>query len=664
MTAPGGFQPPSPGPGAGRSFLPVAALLSIGLLTALASTDLHRTRYVLEVEPFRGPFLRGTLGPVEQVSTGVEDTTDGRTDFAVRPVLATLRLALPFCSQDGAVLLTLRSYTRVHTLVDVYLGRQRQQTMPVKPMKWDLHRAPLRVGGPCGSGLEVSLAMRQKPEVRGHDVERPEMLVDSLELESKAGLTLALRGRLLMVAIPFAVFAFCWLIGLSGRTGAALAGASALAALAVLRLDPVPILLAVPRLGPVAFVAGVVGHRLTRSWAGETAGRVLAALVLASTVVHGAWAFLPGHLPPDIYIHQQRTLDLARVRLSYDGLLTYGSHFPTPSQDRGEATEALGARMRIPYSPLPYLLYYALHLLGLDLAWAMTAVNAALVSLLAVAMFGVARLIWGAWAGWLAALFFLVDLAVWHHLGRSHAPAVVGAVLMLAAQLFLVRAAARVGVPPGLLPATALVSLALLGYSASVPLFGLFAGLLMLFLLIDARSLEAVVRQRLAMALMLGGVVAGGVFYFHYLPGMLGGMRGMSADPDPFPGRTFFVFHNESRQALRVWWAGYGIPLAAGLLAAPLALKRASPRVRPLFISWLGAWCLFMLIKELPSLSKLLRWAKEDQFLSPLLCLLVAGAVGALRPAWLRWVVALLALGVALWLHVKDYSFHANTMGL
>jgi len=260
--------------------------------------------------------------------------------------------------------------------VDVYVGSARQQTLPVKPMKWDLHQAALALGEPCGRGLDVSLAMRQKPEVRGRDVERPEMLVDSLELESKAGLRLALGGRLLMAAIPLGVFAFAGLIGLSGRMGAILAAASALIGLALLRLDPVPILLAVPRLGPFAFLAGLLAHRLARGWAGETPARVLAGLVLASTAIHGAWVFLPTHVPPDIYIHQQRALDLARVPLSYQGFLNYGSHFPTPSQDRGQATEALGTRMRIPYSPLPYLGYFALHLLGLDLAWAMTAVPA------------------------------------------------------------------------------------------------------------------------------------------------------------------------------------------------------------------------------------------------------------------------------------------------
>lgn len=654
--------PERPRPGATR-LLPLAALAGIVLVTHLGSRDLGRTRTVVEVESFGGPFLQGTLGAPERVSTGVEDTTDGRTDFMLRPALANLRLALPFCSPDGSIALTMRSYTRVHTLVDVYAGGERRESMPVTPMKWDRHRAGLDVA-PCGSGIDLSLVMRQRPAVRGHDIAWPEMLVDDLEVESPAGLRLTSPARWVLATVPAAAFAFAWIVGLSGWTRAALAATGAAAALAALRVDAVSTLLAVPRLGPLALCAGVLAYRVARAAAGPTAARVLASVVLASTLAHGAWVFLPGHVPPDIHIHQQRTLDLGRVPLTYEGLLTYGSHFPTPSQDRGAATEALGNAARIPYSPLPNVAYYALHLLGLDLAWAMTAFNAALVSLMAVAVFGVTRLIWGAWAAWVAAALYSVDLAVWHHVGRSHAPAVVGAVLTLAALLLLAREALREGTPPALLMPTALVALAFLGYSASIPLFGIFAALWLGSMTVGPRVLEPRSRLRLATALVLGGLVAGVLFYFHYVPGLLGGVVPMSAEPDRFPARSFFIFHNESRQSLRLWAGGYWMLLLAGLVAAPFALRRASARVRPVLLSWLGAWSLFMLLKELALFSKLLRWAKEDQFLSPLLCLLIAGATGPLKPAWLRWVVTLLVLGGALWLHLEDYSFHANTAGL
>jgi hypothetical protein len=124
--------------------------------------------------------------------------------------------------------------------------------------------------------------------------------------------------------------------------------------------------------------------------------------------------------------------------------------------------------------------------------------------------------------------------------------------------------------------------------------------------------------------------------------------------------KTFFIFHNESRQNLRVWLGGYWVLLVAGLVAAPSALRRAAASARPVLVSWLAAWALLMLLKEPFLLPKLLRWAKEDQFLSPLLCLFVAAAVWALPRPWMRWAAAAVVLAGALWIQVNDFVLNAS----
>src|SRR5439155_1000087 len=77
-----------------------------------------------------------------------------------------------------------------------------------------------------------------------------------------------------------------------------------------------------------------------------------------------------------------------------------------------------------------------------------------------------------------------------------------------------------------------------------------------------------------------------------------------------------------------------------GLIAAPIALRRGSAEARPFLVCWLAAWALIMVLKEPVLLPRLFRWAKEDQFVSPLLCLLIAGAIAALPRPWLRRAVA------------------------
>jgi hypothetical protein len=113
---------------------------------------------------------------------------------------------------------------------------------------------------------------------------------------------------------------------------------------------------------------------------------------------------------------------------------------------------------------------------------------------------------------------------------------------------------------------------------------------------------------------------------------------------------------------VRIWAGGYGILLAAGLICAPVALPRARAQARPVLSAWLLAWGLIMVLKEPFLLPKMLRWAKEDQFLSPLLCLFVGAAVAALPRAWMRWGAALVALGVAAALQARDFLLHANSL--
>ena len=133
---------------------------------------------------------------------------------------------------------------------------------------------------------------------------------------------------------------------------------------------------------------------------------------------------------------------------------------------------------------------------------------------------------------------------------------------------------------------------------------------------------------------------------------------------DPFPGRTVFIFHNESKESVRLWAGGYGLLLVAGLVAAPAALRRARAEARPVLVAWLVAWAMLMLLKEPSLLPKLLRWAKEDLFVSPLLDLMIGGAVAALPRRGLRLAVAALVIAGAAWLEARDFMHHASTLRL
>jgi hypothetical protein len=81
-------------------------------------------------------------------------------------------------------------------------------------------------------------------------------------------------------------------------------------------------------------------------------------------------------------------------------------------------------------------------------------------------------------------------------------------------------------------------------------------------------------------------------------------------------------------------------------------------------VAWLLAWAFVMVLKEPVLFPRLLRWAKEDQFLSPLVALVVAGAVWGLPRAWMKWAASAAAVATALALQLRDYWHHANSLRL
>jgi hypothetical protein len=640
-----------------------AVAVTIAAATALAGGAARSAPMRLEIGAFEGGSLRGPWGSPTRADLDPQAAADGRTLFYFRSARPGCGLSLPVAPRGPARLL-LRARAIVRSAVGVFISGARAGEVLVGTGPWAWYAVDVPAAGHVLD--DVTLAFRPLPVVPGEHAASPEVLVDEVDLEARDGVALSWRARLLLGAAPLAVFVFLILVGIAPPPALIAAAAAGAATVLLARADPLPVVAAVPRLVPAALLSGLVLHRVL-AWkaAGVTTAAeraALACMVAAGIALHGSVAFFPDHNPPDVEIHMRRTQDLARVGLDYPSLLRYGSHLPTPSQTFGQATTALGDAALIPYSPLPYLAYYALHLAGLDLRWSITVLNVVLAMAVAPLLWAAAAWVWDRGAAWLAALLYSLDLAVWHHVGRSHAPASFGGALGTAALLYLVLRAGGIDTRRRAVIAGLVLATAVLGYSSLVVLFGLFGLTLLVLLAADAAALGPAARKGMAATLVLGGLLAGGLFYFHYVPGLLRGAHAMASGADPFPGRTVFIFHNESKESVRIWAGGYGLLLVAGLAAAPWALRRAPADARPILVSWLVAWGLLMLLKEPYLLPKMLRWAKEDQFLSPLLCLFVGAGVAALPRAWMRWTAAGIAVAAAATLQARDFLLHANSL--
>jgi hypothetical protein len=647
----------------------VALVLILAIVTGLAARPI--TRFRLDVGRLTGGVLTGPWSDPDRTDRNPEagaldpehSGSPGSFFRAARPGSG---FNLPVAPRGKGLRVGLWATARVRTAVTVFVDGRPAGDVLVRKGPWSLYTLDIPEGllpqGESEHGLDLTLNLRPLPLVRVPEeyVANPELLVQYVEVDATQGLALSAASCALLAAVPVLLFAFGRLVGFSAAGAVALSAAAAPGTILLARLAPFPLLLAVPRLLAVALLAGLLtAMALARCLTVARRERaILAAMVAGGTIVHGSLAFFADREPVDTEIHLRRARDLAGVPLEYDALLRYGSHLPTASQTFGKATAALGERTLIPYSPLPYIVYDALSWAGIDLRWGIMALNTILAMAVAPGLWIVARRLWGRGGAWIATTLYVLDLPVWHHLSRAHAPAAFGGALATAALLLLVHSADRLSAPRRVALTGLALALAALGYSSLAVLLGLFGLVLLLLLETDARGLTPAARRGVASALLIGGFTAGLLFYVHYVPGLLQGARGLEAEPDLFLGRTYLLFHNESRQSMRIWAAGFALPLVAGLLSAPLALRRAPPFARPLLASWLAAWALVMVLKEPGFFPRPLRWAKEEQFVSPLLDLMIGGAIAALPLAWMRWAAAATVVAMAAWLQCGDFLTH------
>lgn len=606
----------------------------------------------------RGPLMLSGLGPSETATDlGSAEAGDGRRDFYFRQIESlTPHLTIPL-QPRGPFSMSMRMDVTVRTEVEVLEGDEvlAREFVSVGPWR-EFGIAPIV----RSSAVDFSLLLADAPLVGRSDPEQFRRYVDEVVLRSEVGFgvpwTSRIAGGLLVALLALIAQAF------TGRRGAAVAAVVGPALLGLLALvDPVALALALPRLLSFVLFAGALIAalcRLLRIDVAMTAG--LALLGSGMVLAYGYLSFLPNHSPADLDIHIWRTVDLADVPLTYDAWLRYGSHYPTSSQSRGSATEALGEGPLLPYSPLPYVLFYAAHTAGLDLHWAMNAIEATALALLLPLVFAFARAASSPAGGLLAAALMAMDLASIHRLGRAHSPAVVGGALGLGALLVFGLALSRLHEPGRWRAPAMALGIGALGYSSTPVFYALFGVALMvlLFWSVDTRALVVPT----GLALSLGGLIALALFYGHYIPGLLQGGGSPTLVSDPFPGRTFFIFHNESRQSLRLWRLGLFVPFLAAIPASINVFTRSAAWVRAFLLAWISAWSGIMLLKEPFAFPFLLRWAKEDLYVAPALALLIGIGVARVESRAFRLVLGgVCLLGVAA-LRIRDYGFHANTL--
>ena len=638
-----------------RRFLLLSAfgfLLGVISLSFGVGTQLH-----LAVGGARGPMMVSSLGPSEAaVDLTSEEARDGRRTFYFRKVEAReSRVSIPLLA-SGSFGVGLRMDSTVRTRVGVSQGGRSMGSAYITSGPWS--QTSIVETGLTGP-TDFTFGFEDAPLVGRSDADAFRRYIDEMTLRSPEEFKIAWASRVAGgIVVAFLVLLASRSAGSVGAGAAGLLTPGLLFALS--RYEPVGTALALPRLGPCALVTAILIGAVSRFLKIEPRRSARVSLLGALMVLsYGFLSFLPNHSPADLDIHIWRTLDLKELAPTYDAWRLYGSHYPTPSQIRGAATEALGGGPPIPYSPLPYVVFYAAQALGLDLHWSINAMEGASLAFLLPFVFALARLASNDLGATLAIALIALDLSTIHHLGRAHAPAVVGGALGIAALLGFGLLLPRIEERGVALTAGLILGIGALGYSSTPLFYALFGLALLALLAFDRLSRIAFVPALVALA--TGGVVALALFYGHFIEGLLSGGSAVLTS-DPFPGRTFFIFHNESRQSLRLWALGLYIPWLAAFAASVSLLRRVEPRIRAFLAAWAAALAGIMALKEPFAFPRLLRWAKEDFYFAPAAVLIVACAIARIESKPWRYSLMVITLAVAFLLRARDYGFHADTL--
>ena len=103
----------------------------------------------------------------------------------------------------------------MRSAVGVFLRGEKTGEVLVRPGPWGRHSLDITTPAIRDGPLEMSLALRPLPQVRGDHVEDPELFVDYLEVEAPGGLTLTPGPGSSWSWSPWRSFAFALAVGAS-----------------------------------------------------------------------------------------------------------------------------------------------------------------------------------------------------------------------------------------------------------------------------------------------------------------------------------------------------------------------------------------------------------------------------------------------------------------
>jgi hypothetical protein len=657
---------------AGRARAVASLLLALGAWWAPELAARRARPILLDIGPNDADYVRGFREDWEP---------DGRTRFRWAGPVAEIRIPL-HVRGDGHVLrlrvrrhfvepaqVRLTTEGRTAAVFDI----QADPTTPYRILEFPLPRL---------EGREpFALALRAASERAG----AWSLAFDWLEIERRAPSArfgLLVSTRVLVALAVLIAFLAPWLAGLDARWALAHALAMTGGAMWAAYAD----VLAIERIlreGIAVYAAtALIAVALVRRPRARQALGVatpwvaggLVLLVMVALAVRLAMLLHPRFYYPDVRVHAQFAWELGRR-----GLVAFLRNF-TENQYRYSLGLQLenGHWYAFPYPPAFYILCWPLVRLGVRPEVAVSVLAAAVNSLEALLVFGIARRLQRAEGLALAAAAAVPVLPLFlARLSLAYFPALVGHGVDAVVLLYLVGHLNDLDRRRVVLTLGALLAAAFLTYTQSLLNFAVLLPIFLLFQLVRDRTREGRHRQfGLVAAGLLGATLSLLVFYGRYVPIVLDMRRGIpmaeervliekqeqqarnavragtplpapAADDDPYTGPQVDLVRGLRKAAWRLY-VFYGLFAPVAVAGVLLAWRTTGGRDAARLVA---AWALTYLVLNLASGAlpgpNLVRYNKDLEIIAPLCCLGLA-SVGAWL--WTLTRAGAVAYGAAFWL--------------
>ena len=389
----------------------------------------------------------------------------------------------------------------------------------------------------------------------------------------------------------------------------------------------------------------------------------LSRLFVGVALVQSVVIFFPNHAPPDLWNHIPQVEWLETLELTPGDFYRYSTS--SDVFDDGHVRPHFGTAYGAPYPPWFYITVFAVSRLHDDPRFLVEFLPVLFGAIMLVLVFLITKAIWhDGLTPRLSAILLGLEISLWHHAHRVHAPGILGELLVLLWILCLVLWHRKLTTRSGMLVFSVLTAATLLSYPASLVQVSIMTTSLVLLLAVSKDEEDKKLAWRLISCFGLGLAVSFSVYYLPYAREAVARNQALLDRMEYDPPATFLFLRNQMRDTVRILRNGYPLYVVLSLFGWVLLWRNGTARFHKRVLYAAGMTYVIMLVLKDPVLlPRIFLHAKEDLFYAPIACILSAVVLARIwRSSDRGRAIAIGLVVVFLGLMLRDQYLNVDTL--